>query len=52
MPIARKRLVDDSEFACFHCISRYVRRAFLCGDAAEHRRGWVRDLIHAASMDR
>ena len=49
MPLARKRLVDDSESAYFHCISRCVRRAFLCGDAAEHRRGWVRDLIRDAS---
>jgi len=37
-PVARKHLVDDSVPGCFHCISRYVRRAFLCGDDAEHRR--------------
>jgi len=49
VPLARKHLVDDNDSACFHCISRCVRRAFLCGDAAEHRRGWVRDLIRDAS---
>lgn len=49
MPTARKHLVDDGQSASFHCISRCVRRAFLCGEAAEHRRGWVRDLIRDAS---
>jgi len=38
MPVARKHLVDDSALGCFHCISRCVRSAFLCGDDAEHRR--------------
>jgi len=49
MPIARKHQVDDARPACFHCISRCVRRAYLCGDAAEHRRDWVRDRIRAAA---
>lgn len=25
----------------YHCVSRCVRRAFLCGDAFEHRKAWV-----------
>ena len=45
MPAARKHLVDDSTPSSFHCISRCVRRAFLCGDEAEYRRDWVRDAI-------
>jgi len=49
MPIARKHLVDEALPSCFHCISRCVRRAYLCGDAAEHRRDWVRDRIRAAA---
>ena len=49
MPIARKYPVDDSAPGCFHCISRCVRRAFLCGDDAEHRRDWVREAIRSAA---
>jgi hypothetical protein len=30
-------------------VSRCVRRAFLCADAAEPRRAWVRDLIRQAA---
>ena len=50
MPIARKHLVDDSTPGCFHCISRCVRRAFLCGDDAEHRRDWVREAGESVDM--
>jgi len=49
MPVARKHLVDNSVPGYFHCISRCVRRAFLCGDDAEHRRDWVRDAIRTAA---
>ena len=49
MPIARKHLVDDSAPGSFHCISRCVRRAVLCGDDAEHRRDWVREAIRSAA---
>ena len=31
----------------YHCVSRCVRRAFLCGDAYEHRRAWVEDKLLA-----
>jgi len=40
-------MVDVKEVGVYHCISRCVRRAFLCGVDAytgiyyEHRRGWV-----------
>lgn len=49
MPLPRCRLVDDERPGAFHVISRCVRRAYLCGDRAEHRRAWVRDLIHQAA---
>jgi hypothetical protein len=42
-------LVDETRRGAFHLISRCVRRAFLCGDAAEHRRAWVRDLLRQAA---
>ena len=31
----------------YHCVSRCVRRAYLCGDAYEHRRQWVEDKLLA-----
>ena len=49
MPLPRRLLVDDARRGAFHLISRCVRRAFLCGDAAEHRRAWVRDLLRQAA---
>ena len=45
MPIPRSRLVDPTQPASYQCISRCVRRAFLCGDGYEHRRGWIRDRM-------
>ena len=51
MAYPRSQLVSDDEPGFFHCVSRCVRRAFLCGrdDAAgkdyEHRRQWIEDRI-------
>src|SRR5262245_510057 len=48
MTSARSEIVDESEVGVYHCISRCVRRAYLCGlDALtgrsfEHRREWIR----------
>lgn len=51
MAVARKFIVDTSGVGVYHCISRCVRRAFLCGydqfsgKDYEHRRGWMQKRL-------
>ena len=45
MTIARKLLVDVSVTRFYHCISRCVRKAFLCGEGCEHRKQWLEDRL-------
>ncbi|WP_404342908.1 transposase [Pseudoalteromonas mariniglutinosa] len=53
MAIARKRQISLTDTKYYHCISRCVRRAFLCGEdlftgqSYEHRRGWVENQLLA-----
>jgi len=53
MTYARSILIPPGSPATFHCVSRCVRRAFLCGEdrftgkSFEHRRQWVEDRLHA-----
>lgn len=51
MAYPRSQLISDEEPGFFHCVSRCVRRAFLCGrdnvsgKDYEHRRQWIEDRI-------
>jgi REP element-mobilizing transposase RayT len=45
MGYPRARLVDATRTGYYHCISRCVRRAFLCGDQYDHRRQWIEDRL-------
>jgi putative transposase len=53
MPKARKSQISLLDTPYYHCVSRCVRRAFLCGEehgkSFEHRRKWVEDRIHMLS---
>lgn len=45
MTVPRKLLVDVQVTRYYHCISRCVRRALLCGDGFEHRKQWIEDRL-------
>lgn len=51
MPQARKNQISLNDTFYYHCVSRCVRRSFLCGtdnysgQSYEHRRGWVEDRL-------
>ena len=41
MTRAREQQISLDATPYYHCVSRCVRRAFLCGGEYEHRREWV-----------
>ena len=49
MTAARSQLVDVSVTRYYHCISRCVRRAFLCGEGFAHRKQWIEDRLQTLS---
>lgn len=57
MPRVRSQQISIQDTPYYHCVSRCVRRAFLCGEdpvsgeSFEHRRGWIENrLLFLASV--
>jgi len=51
MTMARRDLVDVEVTRYYHCISRCVRRAMLCGAGYEHRKQWIEERLELLSRN-
>ena len=55
MATPRSLIVDENVTPWYHCVSRCVRRAFLCGEGFEHRKDWIenrlQDLVDVFAID-
>jgi hypothetical protein len=51
MPQPRNNQISLMDTPYYHCVSRCMRRSFLCGEdkftgqSYEHRRGWVEERL-------
>jgi hypothetical protein len=45
MAIARSKLVDVSVVRWYHCVSRFVRKAFLLGEGDGNRKKWLENRL-------
>jgi REP element-mobilizing transposase RayT len=50
MTLPRRLIVNPAEPGWYHCVSRCVRRAFLCGDGKDHRKDWIVDRLKLLSQ--
>jgi hypothetical protein len=51
MTMPRRQLVDVSVTRYYHCISRCVRRAFLCGEGVTHRKASIEARLELLAKD-
>lgn len=49
MTVARSELVDVDVTPYYHCISRCVRQAHLCGQGYQHRKDWIERRLEELS---
>jgi hypothetical protein len=49
MTVARNQIADVQATCYYHCISKFVRGAFLMGDCYEHRKVWVEKRLELLS---